>query len=132
MAPLVCFLLILIGQLKTLLLDGNAAFADVELDGGGLLPLLVELIAQDHDGNGELADNKLENSAIHVPAALFSFCPRCQDLALRADLSSTPMGGAPPAICRNAGDEIKGKSNVSMPHFTGENESHSPMTGRRR
>ena len=71
MATLVCFLLILIGQLKILLLDGNAAFADVELDASGLLPLLVELIAQDHDGNGELADNKLENGAIHLPAAFF-------------------------------------------------------------
>jgi hypothetical protein len=90
--------------MKLLLLDGNAAFADVDLDASGLLPLLVELIAQDHDGNDERADNKVENSAIHRPAALFSFCPRCQDIALRADFSSTPMGGAPPAICRNAGD----------------------------
>jgi hypothetical protein len=61
--------------MKLLLLDGNAAFADVDLDAGGLLPILVELIAQDHDGNGERADNKVENSATHRPAALFSFCP---------------------------------------------------------
>jgi hypothetical protein len=124
-ATRVCFLQILVGQLKILLLDGNAAFADVELDAGGLLPLLVELIAQDHDGNGELADNKLENSAIHLPAALSS-CPRWQDLALRAELSSTPMGGAPPAICRNAGDESRVSPTCQCPTSLGRTSPYSP------
>ena len=59
--------------MKLLRLDGNAAFADVDLDASGLLPLLVELIAQDHDGNDERADNKVENVVIHRSAAFFCF-----------------------------------------------------------
>jgi hypothetical protein len=35
-----------------LLLDGNTAFVDIDLDASGLLPLLVELMAEDHGGDG--------------------------------------------------------------------------------
>ena len=33
---------------ELLLLNRNSAFTDVDLDAGGLLPLLVELIDNDH------------------------------------------------------------------------------------
>jgi hypothetical protein len=78
------------GIAKLLLFDGNTAFADVYLDASGLLPLLVELIAEDYGGNGERADDKVENVAIH--RSPFLFLPICQDLASRADRSSTPIG----------------------------------------
>jgi hypothetical protein len=38
------------GITELLLLDGNTAFSDVDLDASGLLPLLVVLIAEDHSG----------------------------------------------------------------------------------
>lgn len=51
------------------LLDGDAAFADVDLDAGGLLPLLIELIAEDYGGDGEYADDEVKNVTIHGPTA---------------------------------------------------------------
>src|SRR4249920_2695552 len=51
--------------MESLLLDGNTALADIDLDAGGLLPCLVELIAQDGGGDGEYADDEVENVAIH-------------------------------------------------------------------
>jgi hypothetical protein len=57
---------------ELLLLDGNTALANVDLDASGLLPLLLELIAQDHGGDGERADDEVENIACHRP---FLLCP---------------------------------------------------------
>ena len=45
-------------------LDGNSAFANVDLDVRGLLPLLVEPIAKTHGGDGEHPDDKVETVAI--------------------------------------------------------------------
>jgi len=36
------------GNAKLLRFDGNTAFADIDLDASGLLPLFVELITKDH------------------------------------------------------------------------------------
>jgi hypothetical protein len=52
-----------------LLLDRYSAFADVDLDVRGLLPLLVKLVAEDHGGDGEHPDDEVENIAIHALAA---------------------------------------------------------------
>ena len=57
---------------ELLLLDGNAALTDTDLDSGRLLSLLIELIAEDRGGDGEHADDEVENVAIHglvAPAA---------------------------------------------------------------
>jgi hypothetical protein len=55
-----------------LLLNGNTALADIDFDAGGLLPLL-ELIAEDRGGDGEYADDQVENVAIHdLPPGLNS------------------------------------------------------------
>src|SRR5674476_485104 len=43
-----------------LLFDRNAAFADIDFDAGGLLPRLIELIAEDCHRNREHADNEIE------------------------------------------------------------------------
>jgi hypothetical protein len=59
------------GIAELLLLDGNAALADVDLDACSLVPFLVELIAQDHGGDGERADDEVENVAIHHQTVLF-------------------------------------------------------------
>jgi hypothetical protein len=49
-------------------LDRNAAFADVDLDAGGLLSLLIQLIAENYRGNGEDANDEIENIAVHISA----------------------------------------------------------------
>jgi hypothetical protein len=54
---------------ELLLLDGDSAFADIDLDASGLLPLLVELIAKNHGGDGEHADDEIENIAVHALVA---------------------------------------------------------------
>jgi hypothetical protein len=59
---------------RLLCLDENAGFADVDLDAGGLLALLVEPIAQDHGGDGERADDEVEDVAIRRPEVLCSYC----------------------------------------------------------
>jgi len=61
------------GNPELLLFDGNTAFADVDVDTGGLLPLLVELIAEDRDGDDERADDEVKNAAIHRAGDLFCF-----------------------------------------------------------
>ena len=48
-----------------LLFDGNTALADVDLDARRLLPLLVELIAQDDGRDSERADDEVKNVAIY-------------------------------------------------------------------
>jgi len=53
------------GNSRLLLLDGNATIADADLDAGGLLPFLVELIAENHGDDGERADNEVADVAIH-------------------------------------------------------------------
>jgi hypothetical protein len=50
---------------ELLLLDGNTAIADADLDTRGFLPLLVELITEDRGRDGEHADNEVKNVAIH-------------------------------------------------------------------
>ena len=52
------------GNAALLLFDGNAVFADIDLNSGGLLPLLVELIANHHGDDGENADDEVENVTI--------------------------------------------------------------------
>ena len=59
------------GNRRPLLLDGHAVLADVDLDASGLLPLLVEVITQDRGGDGERADDEVENVAINRPGVLF-------------------------------------------------------------
>ena len=61
------------GNAALLLLDGNAGFADIDLNTGGLLPLLVELIANHHGDDGERADDEIENIAIHDRAPRLGF-----------------------------------------------------------
>jgi hypothetical protein len=51
-----------------LLLDGNAALIDLDLDALGLLPLLVELKADDRGNDYERGDDEVESVAIHGPA----------------------------------------------------------------
>jgi len=53
------------GNAKLLLLDGYSAFANVDLDTGGLLPLLVELITDHRGDDGKNADDEVENVTIH-------------------------------------------------------------------
>jgi hypothetical protein len=50
---------------ELLLLDRNTAFSEVDLDTGGLLPLLIELVAEYPGGDGENADDDLENVTVH-------------------------------------------------------------------
>jgi hypothetical protein len=52
-------------KIRLLLLDGNATIADADFDAGGLLPFLVELIAEDYGSNGEHAGDEIENVTIH-------------------------------------------------------------------
>jgi hypothetical protein len=47
-------------------LDGNTAVIDVDLDATGLLPVLVELIAQYHDGDADRADDEVEKVPFHL------------------------------------------------------------------
>jgi hypothetical protein len=54
-----------------LLFDGNATLADADLDASGLLPRLVNLIAQYDSDNGECANDEIENIAIHCPGFPF-------------------------------------------------------------
>jgi hypothetical protein len=63
------------GIAELLLLDGNTAFADIDLDPSGLLPLLVELIAEDHGGDGERTDDEVENVTTYGPGVLFCINP---------------------------------------------------------
>ena len=53
------------GSPALLRFDGNTPLADVDLDAGGLLPLLVELIAEDQSDHGQHADDEVESIAIH-------------------------------------------------------------------
>ena len=53
------------GNIELLLLDRNATLTDTYLDASGLLPLLVELIANDHGNDDEHADNEVENVTLH-------------------------------------------------------------------
>ena len=52
-----------------LLLDGNTAIADADRDAGGLLPLLLELIAEQHGDDGKRADREVSDVTIHPIAA---------------------------------------------------------------
>lgn len=54
-----------------LLFNRNTAFADADLNATGLLPLLVELIAEDRCCNDKRADDEVENVSIHGPVAPF-------------------------------------------------------------
>ena len=48
----------------------------LDLNAGGLLPVLVELIAKDRGNDHERADDKIENVAIHGLVARFRFQKR--------------------------------------------------------
>jgi hypothetical protein len=50
---------------RLLLLDRNATVADADPDAGGLLPLLIELVAEDYGSNGEHTDDEIEGVTIH-------------------------------------------------------------------
>jgi hypothetical protein len=50
---------------RLLLLDRNATVADADLDAGGLLPLMIELVTEDYGGNGEYTDDEVESVPIH-------------------------------------------------------------------
>jgi hypothetical protein len=54
------------------LLYGNSAFADIDLYTRGRPPLLVKLIADDRTHDGECADDKIENVAIHDLVSFWS------------------------------------------------------------
>ena len=79
------------GSPGLLLFDGNTAFVDVDVDTGGLLPLLVELIAEDRDGDNERTDDEVENVAIHRAGDLSRFT-LMQDIASQVSLSSKSIG----------------------------------------
>lgn len=53
------------GTAELLFLNGNTALTNVEFDAGGLLPLLVELIARERCGDGQRGDDDVEKAAIH-------------------------------------------------------------------
>ena len=53
------------GNTELLFLDGNSTFADADLDAGGLLPLLVKLIANHRSDDGENTDDQIENVTIY-------------------------------------------------------------------
>ena len=53
------------GKPELFLLNRNTAFADVDFDAGGLLPLLIELIADDHRDDDERADHEVESVTIY-------------------------------------------------------------------
>ena len=53
-------------NVELFLLNGNATIADADIDVGGLLPLLVILIAENHRADGKRPDDDVKNIAIHV------------------------------------------------------------------
>jgi len=53
------------GNPRLLLLDGNATITDTDLDAGGLLPFLLELIAENHGDDAKRADNEVADVTIH-------------------------------------------------------------------
>src|SRR5450631_3776787 len=53
------------GFRQLLLLYGDAALADVDLDAGRLVSLLVELITEDRGGRDERADDEVECVSVH-------------------------------------------------------------------
>src|SRR6266567_5165524 len=50
------------GLRASFLLDRDALLADVDVDAGGLLALLVELIAEHHNGDDQRAEDEEQNA----------------------------------------------------------------------
>ncbi|MFG1284979.1 hypothetical protein [Xanthobacter autotrophicus] len=48
-----------------LLLDGNAAFSDIDLDAGRLLPFFIKLVANNNDNDQERTDGEVKNIPVH-------------------------------------------------------------------
>jgi hypothetical protein len=81
------------------LLDGNIAFGDVDLNApSGPLPLLRELIARDHGGDGERTDDEVENAAIHCPSFLLRYVSPLMPGPCVASCSVIELDGQP--ICK--------------------------------
>jgi hypothetical protein len=55
---------------ELLSLDRKTAVADVDVDASGLLPLLIQEITNDHDGDDKYSDHKVEKVTIHGRMAL--------------------------------------------------------------
>jgi hypothetical protein len=52
--------------------DGDATFADVDVNSAGLLLFLVKIVAQDPDADDKRSDEEVETVSIHCPRDLVS------------------------------------------------------------
>ena len=82
--------------MELLLLDRNSAFADIDLDAGGLLTLLVEHITEHAANDDEHADEEVQNVAIHVLVPIAGRSNRPQSLKTTSDHANARIGRAAP------------------------------------
>ena len=90
---------------RLLTLDGDAAAADLDLNAGGLLPLLIELVAQNDGDDRKRADGDVTE----VPSYSSTCLPR--PAGIRERDRSVPKSGARPRLTdasRGRGPDVLG------------------------